>query len=302
MDVRHMRQILAIHRHGSLVKAAQELGVAQPTLSKSLARLEDELGVKLFHRSGAGARATPFGVIVAERARRIIDDAAQLNREIELTAGGLAGEVRIGVGAAVSAVFVPQVAAAVVRRFPRLRLRTVTGPRADQLAALEAGHADMLIGAIEVDLDELDLHVTPLLRDRLVAVASPDHPLAAAGPITAADYVRHPTSTASLSPFLSVETVLGLKGEDAVFLALAANEFVAILHLARQGLVTSIGPAHIYSEDIARGVLVELDLPIRRDLTVAAIMTRPAALSPILGQIAVLACEVADELGIGLGA
>ena len=297
-----MRQILAIHRHGSLVKAAQELGVAQPTLSKSLARLEDELGVKLFRRSGAGARATPFGVIVVERARRIIDDAAQLNREIELTAGGLAGEVRIGVGAAMLQVLVPRLAARAVRRFPRLRLRALSGHRADHLAALEAGQVDMLIGAIEVDLDGLDLHVTPLLRDRLIAVASPDHPLATAGPITAADYVRHPAASAALGRFLSLETVLGLDGEHGVFLALAANEYGAILHLARQGLVTSIGPAHLYAEDIARGALVELDLPIRRELTVAAIMTRPAALSPILGQIAGLAREVADELGIGLGA
>jgi DNA-binding transcriptional LysR family regulator len=72
MDVRHMRQVLAIHRHGSFVKAADEIGVAQPTLSKSISRLEDELGLRLFDRTGSGAKVTPMGALLVARAETII--------------------------------------------------------------------------------------------------------------------------------------------------------------------------------------------------------------------------------------
>lgn len=55
MDIRQMRHVMAIHHAGSFARAAEELGLAQSTLSKSIARLEDQLGVTLFERSGAGA-------------------------------------------------------------------------------------------------------------------------------------------------------------------------------------------------------------------------------------------------------
>jgi DNA-binding transcriptional LysR family regulator len=280
------------------VKAAQELGVAQPTLSKSLARLEDELGAALFHRSGAGAKATPIGLLVVERARRIIDRATQLNREIELVAGGSAGDVRIGIGAAVSEVFVPRLVERVVRAFPKLRLTTRAGVRAEQLSALLAGQVDMMIGAIETDLEGLDLDVTPVLADRIVAVAAPGHPLTTAGRIGGREFIGYPTSSPTQTSLLSVASVLGLPEQEPIFTALTANDYGAILHLAREGLVTSMGPAHIYADDVAKGALVELDLPIGRVLRSAAIMTRPAALSPILSQIVKLAQGLAIDLGI----
>jgi LysR family transcriptional regulator, cyn operon transcriptional activator len=235
---------------------------------------------------------------VVERAGPIIAQASQLNREIELVAGGAAGEVRIGVGAAVSEVFVPRLVERVVRTFPRLRLMTLAGVRAEQLASLLAGQADMLIGAIETDLEGLDLDVTPVLTDRIITVAAPGHPLAAAGRITAQDFIRFPATTPTQSSIMSVASVLGLTEDAPVFTALSATDYRTIIHLVREGLATSIGPAHIYAADLATGALVELDFRIGRDLRSAAIMTRPAALSPILNQIVQMARGLATDLGI----
>src|SRR5476651_112586 len=98
MDVRQLRQVVAISTHGSFVKAAADLGISQPTLSKSISRLEDALGLRLFDRSGSGAALTPVGQFVADHAGRIINDTARLEREIELVNAGQVGEVRLGFG------------------------------------------------------------------------------------------------------------------------------------------------------------------------------------------------------------
>ena len=134
MDVRHMRQVLAIHRHGSFVKAAEEVGVAQPTLSKSIARLEDELGLKLFDRSGVGAKVTPMGALLVQRAKSIIAEAERLSRDIELVAAGQIGEARIGIGPALRRTFLPRFVGTLAARHPALRLHLSVDSR-DRLSA-----------------------------------------------------------------------------------------------------------------------------------------------------------------------
>ena len=79
-----MRQVASIARLGSFGKAAQELGISQPTLSKSIARLEDELRFKLFDRTGWRAQLTPMGEFIVERANRVILEARRFERDIDL--------------------------------------------------------------------------------------------------------------------------------------------------------------------------------------------------------------------------
>src|SRR6185312_15334785 len=93
-----MSQVVAIAQHGSFGKAAAELGISQPTLSKSIARLEDELRFKLFDRSGWRAQLTPLGAFVVERAERLVAQSQRFEREVDLFALGEFGEVRIGLG------------------------------------------------------------------------------------------------------------------------------------------------------------------------------------------------------------
>lgn len=152
MDVRHMRQVLAIHRHGSFAKAAEAVGVAQPTLSKSIARLEDELGLTLFDRSGSGARVTPMGALLVSRAEIVIGEAERLARDIELAAAGQIGEARIGVGPAMRS-FLPAFAQALAVRFPQLRLKLNVDLRDRLLADLRTGALDLVITAQSPDPD-----------------------------------------------------------------------------------------------------------------------------------------------------
>ncbi|WP_030846747.1 LysR family transcriptional regulator [Streptomyces sp. NRRL S-475] len=94
LEVRHLRALCAIADTGSLHRAARQLGVAQPSLSTQLRRIEQELGGPLFLRSHTGCRPTPLGRLVLSRARPLMADLHLLVTEARAASGG-AG-LRIG--------------------------------------------------------------------------------------------------------------------------------------------------------------------------------------------------------------
>ncbi len=80
MDIRSLQQVIAVRKHGSFAKAADALGVSQPNLSKSVARLEDELKLKIFDRTAKGSVLTPVGELIVERADAVIAETRDLRR------------------------------------------------------------------------------------------------------------------------------------------------------------------------------------------------------------------------------
>src|SRR5262249_26265364 len=127
MDIRHLRQILAIRDHGSFAKAAEALHMAQPALSKSMAKLEDELRLTIFTRTSSGSELTPMGEMIAERAERVMAATQNLARDAALVAGGDAGAVRLGVGTMLKDALLPRLLLKLVEEHPRLRLEIEFG-------------------------------------------------------------------------------------------------------------------------------------------------------------------------------
>ncbi|MYS53332.1 LysR family transcriptional regulator, partial [Streptomyces sp. SID6013] len=96
LEVRHLRALCAIADAGSLHRAARQLGVAQPTLSTQLARIEQALGGPLFVRERTGCRPTPLGRTVLGRARPLLADMSTLVREARAAAAGGDSRLRVG--------------------------------------------------------------------------------------------------------------------------------------------------------------------------------------------------------------
>ncbi|EGX60843.1 LysR family transcriptional regulator [Streptomyces zinciresistens K42] len=95
LEVRHLRALCAIADTGSLHRAARQLGVAQPSLSTQLRRIEQELGGALFLRARTGCRPTPLGRLVLSRARPLVTEMRSLVTEARAAAAGGA-ELRVG--------------------------------------------------------------------------------------------------------------------------------------------------------------------------------------------------------------
>lgn len=117
LELRHLRNLTVLARHLNYARAAEELGITQPTLSRSIQALERELDLRLFDRDRGGVSLTPQGQLVAERAGFLLADAEDMQRQSQLSAAGEAGRIRFGMApmparALLSAVLSERIAAA----------------------------------------------------------------------------------------------------------------------------------------------------------------------------------------------
>src|ERR1700752_4090959 len=98
MDLRHLRHATVLAQTGSFVRAAEELSITQPALSRSIRSLEEEVGVRLFERGRQGARPTREGKLLIERAEQVRLTLGGLRHDIDLLKKGHLGEVGFGLG------------------------------------------------------------------------------------------------------------------------------------------------------------------------------------------------------------
>ena len=96
MELRVLRYFLEVAREGSITHAAQRLHISQPTLSKQLKELEEELGKKLFVRGNYNVRLTDEGMLLRKRAEDILDMVGKTEEEFRSLSSVTGGEVRIG--------------------------------------------------------------------------------------------------------------------------------------------------------------------------------------------------------------
>lgn len=297
-----MRQVLAIGRHGSFSKAAKELGIAQPTLSKSVARLEDELGVMLFDRSGWRAQMTPMGEFFVEQAAGLVNEAHRLDRNIQLIARGEIGEVKIGLGPALHAAFMPKLAAEIITRHPKLKLVMMADSATGLLQGVNSGAYDMILVADTAIAAEVGLVNYIVIEEPGIAVAAPGHPLEGKAGISVAEFgsynvIGSATSSTSTPvlytmPELSRKTRTH-KGFDPM---IVTNDLETTLDLVRKGVCIYAGPAHVVMPSIHRGELSRLDVDWSFTYRAVAAMTVAASLSPMLRQIVGYAQTVGSNL------
>jgi DNA-binding transcriptional LysR family regulator len=290
MDIRNLRQILALRQHGSFAKAARALGMSQPNLSTSVARLEDQFGVKLVDRTAAGSELTPVGELVADRAARVIGEMQRLVRDTELVAGGEAGLVRIGVGSALCSVFLPQFALAIARAYPKLRFHIEVNER-DRLAPLLIERElDLIVCALSEDVTGGELVYTEVLECDGVALAAPAHALAGKRDISPAEFADHIGGGSSSRNFHNYQ-IMDLKQEPENSSFYTSNEYSALIPIAIDGRCTLIAPDFVAKPYLDSGELVRLDVAWSYSLSFVAVTTRASSLSPALRGIVQLAVE-----------
>lgn len=294
MDISDLERVLAVREHGSFARAAAALRIAQPSLSKAMARLEAELGAPLFERHAAGCRPTAAGELVATRAERVLAQARGLARDAALVAGGEAGQLRLGVGGALRSPFLDRLAPALAARHPALRLELTLAPGRELVRRLRRREFDLVFSADGHRLDDT-LVATPILSAPVIVAAAPGHPLAGQHHLTAEQLAQHRLASGSLA-FRSSD--LYARPDDAPTTgAFMANDYGALIALAQAGHCALAAPRFVVAEAIARGTLVALDVDWTLQVTFAAITTPTVAASPLIRS----AIAVAQEVGAGLG-
>lgn len=183
--IRQLHYFAALADTGHYRKAAERVGISQPSLSLQIANLESVLDLKLVERGRAGAVLTPEGREVLNRARRILEDVTALAETSEQMKNGLGGTIRLGASPTLGPYLLPNVIRRLHDQYPALRLFIRDGAPRDLVDDLLSGQHDLILTQLPVQ--STDVTVVRLFREPLRLAVSPDHPLAEKGSASDAD-------------------------------------------------------------------------------------------------------------------
>ena len=191
MELRVLRYFLAVAREENITKAAALLHVTQPTLSRQLMQLEDELGVQLFRRSQYRVILTEDGMLLRRRAQEILELADKAERELQHHETELTGEVAIGCGESVAMTFLSEHIRAFRALHPQVQFRIYSAIADDVKERIEKGLLDMGLLTEPVDIGRYAFLRTPQ-KDRWGVLLPKDHPLAQQPAVTPDDLLGIP--------------------------------------------------------------------------------------------------------------
>ena len=191
MELRVLKYFLMAAREENITKAAQLLHVTQPTLSRQLMQLEEELGVKLFERSRHRIILTEDGMLLKRRAQEIVSLAEKTEREFVRREGELMGEISIGSGELKSSRFLSQVVAAFHEKHPLVQFEIFSGDSDNIKERMERGLLDLGILLEPVDISKYEFIQIPVKEEWGVLVPD-DSPLAEKESVRPEDLVSYP--------------------------------------------------------------------------------------------------------------
>jgi DNA-binding transcriptional LysR family regulator len=201
IDLRLLKQAQALATHRNFSRAAAELNIAQPTLSRSIIDLEQRIGLPLFTRARSGVEPTDFGHVFLRQAAYVVAQLADLEREIQLAKGLQVGEVALGAGPYVAHALLPQVLQRFAAAHPGVRLRLVVDSPEALLRQLRARTLDLFVA--EASVVQADEAVQAI--GRLAAVeghffARATHPLARRQGLSLGEVLDYPLVQVSRLP------------------------------------------------------------------------------------------------------
>ncbi|MDU5336756.1 LysR family transcriptional regulator [Enterococcus sp.] len=191
MDIRVLKYFLAVAREGSMTGAAKFLHVTQPTLSKQLKELENELGKKLFTRSNYSVKLTDEGMLLRKRAEDIIEMFEKTKTEFLTMDHMTGGDVYIGGAETDAFKFFAQAAVSLQNEYPDMCYHLFSGNSQDVMERLDRGLDDFGIVVDPVDLSKYDYLTLPN-KDTWGVVMRKDSPLAEKQSVTVKDLLDVP--------------------------------------------------------------------------------------------------------------
>lgn len=180
MQLRQIRDFVAVAQAGSLRAAARALGISQPAMSKSIRQLEEELHVQLLQRSGRGTLITRAGKAVLARARVVQAELKKIDDDLEQLRGERGGSVVIGVAPAASVLIVPEALASFRQRYPSARVRLVEGMSNSLLPMVRDATLDFAVGRKSPAKLDPGIRFKPLHTTRMIVACRRGHPLSGA--------------------------------------------------------------------------------------------------------------------------
>lgn len=198
IDLRQLRYVAAVEQYGTYTRAAEALGISQPTLSRSVQALETALGALVFDRTRTGVIPTAVGRIVLDRAARVLHESGELMREVQLAMAVEIGHVRVGVGPYPAEISVGQAAGRHAARHPDVKVELVVGHWEALGRRVAAGELDFAVMETSSARSNPRLEIELLPRHQGRFFCRPDHPLADRRGLAFEDIAAYPWASPTL--------------------------------------------------------------------------------------------------------
>jgi len=190
MDIRQMEMFRAVAEEGSFTRAGERLHVSQSAISRQIKLLEEELGGILLHRKGRRVSLTHPGELLLKTANRLIRDLQDVVWQISETHQLHRGTLRIGGGMTVCIYVLPKLLKKYRALYKQVDLRVTSGTSEGILRQLRNHEVDL--GLLTLPIVEKDLEVVPALKEEMVVVTAPGHPLSHRRSVRPEEIARYP--------------------------------------------------------------------------------------------------------------
>jgi LysR family transcriptional regulator, transcription activator of glutamate synthase operon len=188
MELHHLRYFEAVARHGHVTRAAHEMHIAQPSLSKQIQALEAELGVALFDRVGRRVELTAADQLLLPYARRALREVADARMALRQWSSLEQGQVAIGAPPTVGAHLFPQALAMFHQRYPAIALGLHEMGAVRLATLLDEGTIDLAVVSVALPA----FTSAELFTEALVVAVAQDHPLARRKAVRGAELAEEP--------------------------------------------------------------------------------------------------------------
>lgn len=291
-DLRDLQNLLSLDEHRHFGRAAVAVGLSQPALTKSIQRLEKQLGGLLFDRSRPRIAPTALGENVIARSKGILMEVSELRRSADLFVGLQIGTVTIGVGPAMSESYLSHAIAALAESHPHIQV-SVRVDHWEQLTEWLLGNEiDFFVADIFEQSEDERFECTPLPKQELVWFCRAGHPLADRSVLSQKDLLDFPLATPRM-PIWGIRWFAAAKKEKEQLTGLQrpmpniqCESYSMLKRIVMSCNSVSAALSDTISEEVTEGRLVILPVDGPTLTTQAGIVRlRERTLSPIAKEL-----------------
>lgn len=258
-----LEALIAVCDGANFTLAARRLGLAQPTVHRAVAQLEQEAGRALFERSAQGTAPTRSGQSLAQAARLAFSELSQAEAELADARAETAGTIVIGAMPLSRSHILPAAIVKFQKERPSQTISVREGPYAELLAGLRRGDVDFLIGALRQPTPIADVEQTELFHDTAVIIGRPDHPVfendkAGVAELTRYPWIVGPPSTPIRDHFDRLFGSAGLNPTPAV----ESGSLILMREILSQTDYLGFTSGGQVRAEIARGIVRQIDFDL----------------------------------------
>ncbi|BFM18445.1 LysR family transcriptional regulator [Maricurvus nonylphenolicus] len=270
ITIKQLQHLLAIIEHGSIHSAAESLFLTHTAVTRSLNKLEDDLGVSLFERSKSGMQPTAFCLQIVDSCRKVLVDVGDIKREAEIYQNLSGGELRIAVGRAARSLILRDTLPVFHARYPAIAINITENTPEYLTESLHGRELDLLLAGSGSYRNSEGLAIELLCNIPMSIIVREGHPLIAESEHDANAFFNYPLVAPTmigeshpLYPLMKLKQEHGGQGVGQ-WPSIMCSDYPTIENVIRTSDAISIAPVMEFSQQLQQGSLVSLDFSDRQ--------------------------------------